>query len=88
MFFSPFMIPIVAILTFGFVAICRSPIGLAIAARISGRTSDPMPEVLDLRDQVDQLRLEMSEMHERVDFTERLLARVNETGQVQAAGRS
>jgi DNA-binding ferritin-like protein len=50
-----------------------SPVGRAIAERIRQKGSVPMrdPELLA---EVDALRQEVSELHERVDFTERLLA--------------
>ena len=75
------------ILIFGggtFVAVSFSPIGKAIAARIrgGGATGESahqlLAEVDDLRAQVadvDQLRAEVAELHERVDFAERLLAK-------------
>jgi hypothetical protein len=50
-----------------------SPVGKALAERIRHQGSVPMrdPELLA---EVDALRQEVSELHERVDFTERLLA--------------
>jgi DNA-binding ferritin-like protein len=50
-----------------------SPVGRAIAERIRQKGAVPMrdPELLA---EVDALRQEVSELHERVDFTERLLA--------------
>jgi hypothetical protein len=50
-----------------------SPVGKALADRIRHQGSMPMrdPELLA---EVDALRQEVSELHERVDFTERLLA--------------
>lgn len=59
-------------------AIVLGPIGRAIGKRILG--SDPGPdlaveaEVDGLRLQVDDLRQSLAETHERLDFTERLLA--------------
>lgn len=50
----------------------KSEIGRAIADRIRGGTSggtDPA-----LVEEVERLRLEVGELHERMDFTERLLA--------------
>ena len=66
------------------VAVSFSPIGKAIAARIrgggaTGETAQQLlAEVDDLRAHVadvDQLRTELAELHERVDFAERLLAK-------------
>ncbi len=50
-----------------------SPVGRAIAERIRQKGAVPTrdPELLA---EVDALRQEVSELHERVDFTERLLA--------------
>jgi hypothetical protein len=50
-----------------------SPVGRALAERIRQKGAIPMrdPELLA---EVDALRQEVSELHERVDFTERLLA--------------
>lgn len=53
-----------------------SPVGKALAERIRhGKQPlapiDPDPA---LYDEIDRLRMEMSEVHERLDFAERLLA--------------
>ena len=77
-------IPIVAILTFGAVFIFRGPIGHAVARAIGGHAGETEVEVAELREQVTQLRLEMSEMEERLDFAERLLARPAATERLQA----
>ena len=62
--------------TIAFVA--YSPIGKAIAARLRGETPGAMaalqgtdPGVLE---ELDRLRQELAEVHERLDFTERLVA--------------
>jgi hypothetical protein len=58
-----------------------SPIGKAVAERIRSRGAVPMqdPELLA---EVDALRRDVSELQERVDFAERLLARTQERQQV------
>jgi hypothetical protein len=58
-----------------------SPLGKALAERVRhGRQPLPAPEVDPaLYDEVDQMRAELSEIHERLDFTERLLAQGRET---------
>ncbi len=58
------------------VGISFSPIGRAIADRLRhGKLPPASPEVDPaIYDELDQLRTEMSELNERVDFTERLLA--------------
>jgi hypothetical protein len=62
-----------------------SPIGRAIAERIRAHGAVPMqdPELLA---EVDALRRDVSELQERVDFTERLLAQSQERQQVGRGG--
>ena len=62
-----------------------SPVGRAVAARIASRGSAADPSVRQLiesqhalADEVDALRDEVTQMQERVDFAERLLARQSE----------
>jgi hypothetical protein len=48
-----------------------SPVGKALADRLRGRVEPPQdPELLA---EVDALRQEVAELHERVDFAERIL---------------
>ncbi len=58
-----------------------SPVGRALADRIRGRTraAEPDPELLH---EVQSLRIEVSELQERVDFAERLLSQRPETGRI------
>jgi hypothetical protein len=60
-----------------------SPVGKALADRIRGKgaIATPDPELLA---EVDSLRAEVSELHERMDFAERLLAQRPEPGKVGA----
>jgi len=62
-----------------------SPIGKALAERIRSRGAVPMhdPELLA---EVDSLRRDVSELQERVDFAERLLAQSQERPQVAKGG--
>jgi len=59
-------------------ALSKTEIGKALADRIRGRSAaaggDPA-----LAEEVERLRQDVSELQERVDFAERLLARVRET---------
>jgi len=60
-------------------ALSKTEIGRAIADRIRGERllgggTDPI-----LVEEVDRLRGEVAELHERMEFTERLLARQRET---------
>ena len=63
----------------GVVQVARSPIGQAIARRLQGRhgqvDADLLADVAALRDQVDMMQQQLSETHERLEFTERLLTR-------------
>jgi ubiquinone biosynthesis protein UbiJ len=53
------------------------PVAAALAKRIAGEHRRPGPEpgeIEDLRADLDQVRRELGEMAERLDFAERLLA--------------
>lgn len=57
-----------------------SPVGRALAERIRGRTAvQHDPEVLA---ELDEIRADLAELHERIDFTERLLAQREEPGRL------
>jgi hypothetical protein len=62
-----------------------SPVGKALAERIRGRGAQAArdPELLA---EVDALRAEVSELQERMDFAERLLAQRQEPGKIGAGG--
>lgn len=61
-----------------------SPVGKALAERIRGQAAlaNRDPELLA---EVDALRAEVSELHERVEFAERLLAQRQEPGKIGAS---
>lgn len=84
---SPFGVPIVMFVMIGLTIILRGPLGQAVADRIRGGGSadaDPrLREELDhLRMEVDDLRGQLTEAQERIDFAERLLARRDEAVQL------
>lgn len=64
------------------IALSFSPVGRAIADRIRGRHAVPAadPAVFE---ELDQLRQDVTELQERVDFAERLLAQTREAGQLE-----
>ncbi|MEP7324876.1 MAG: hypothetical protein ABI836_02915 [Gemmatimonadota bacterium] len=64
------------------VGISFSPLGRALADRIRGRSAGPVPDP-QVYEELDQLRHELSELQERVDFTERMLAKGREAGQLE-----
>ena len=59
------------------VAIFRGPMGKALGDRMAGRQldSDTSADAEALHADMDELRFRLSEVEERLDFTERLLAR-------------
>ncbi len=59
-----------------------SPIGKAYAERIRAKTHELAPPDPQLLAEIDDLRAQMSELHERVDFTERLLAERRDPSQL------
>ncbi len=76
--FMPFMIPIVGIIFGSLVLIAKSPIGQAMARRISGEgrmAADVHEHLAEVQAELEALRGEMAETQERLDFAERLLLR-------------
>jgi len=80
------MIPIVAITGFFGWMISLSPLGKALADRlkhgpqpVSAGTTEEQAELLE---SVEQLRREVAELAERVDFTERLLGQQRVSEQI------
>ena len=64
------------------IALSFSPVGRAFADRIRGRHSAPVPDPA-VYEELDQLRQDVTELQERVDFTERLLAKAREADQLK-----
>jgi hypothetical protein len=63
------------------VFILRGPLGRALGERIGGgarREPADDREIHDLKGDVEELRHQLSEVQERLDFAERLLARQDE----------
>jgi len=63
------------------VAISFSPVGRALADRIRGKGAQTIPDPA-VYEELDQLRQDMTELQERVDFAERLLAKSREAGEI------
>ena len=74
---GPFLVPISLFVSLAAVAIFRGPLGKALGDRLSGRQldADSSAEADALHADMDELRFRLSEVEERLDFTERLLAR-------------
>ncbi len=70
------------------VGISFSPIGRALADRLRhGKVPLEAPQVDPaIYEELDQLRTEMSELQERVDFTERLLSKGTPDAPASAGG--
>ena len=79
------MIPIVAVGGFFAWMIALSPVGKAYAERVRGHkgASGDGEGQGELLESVEQLRREVAELAERVDFTERLLGQQKAAGQLQ-----
>ncbi len=60
-----------------------SPVGKALAERIRHHGAQPAPDP-ELLAEVDALRADVAELHERMDFAERLLAQRQEPGKIGA----
>jgi hypothetical protein len=62
-----------------------SPVGKAYAERLRGRSGDaPGPEEMEqVLQSVEDVRREVAELSERVDFTERMLAQARERGALE-----
>ena len=78
------VVPIVVFLVLGLVGGVYSPIGRAIARRISGEVPQvpgvSTGEMDVLSGDVAELRRELDEVQNRLDFAERLLAQAKEKG--------
>jgi hypothetical protein len=76
-------IPAIIVGVGGLLLLSRSRLGMAVARRVAGDTHDPAyQEQLDaLQDEVLVLRSQLSEMHERIEFAERLLSRPGDIGE-------
>ena len=61
-----------------------SPIGKAYAERIRAKTHELAPPDPQILAELDELRGQVSELHERVDFAERLLAERREAPKLPA----
>jgi len=75
--FLGLMVPMMGLSVVGIFVLGRSLIGEALAQRIAGGSQDPevQEQLLGLREDVALLRGQLQETQERLDFTERMLAR-------------
>jgi hypothetical protein len=70
----PLMVLFVSLAT---VFVLRGPFGRALAERIAGRprTVAEDPDIQELKREVEELRTQLADVQERLDFAERVLAR-------------
>ncbi len=71
-------IPVLSVFFGGLILLSRTAIGKAMARRIGGDrdAGGPAARLEAIEDELDRLRQELGEAHERIDFTERLLGNV------------
>jgi hypothetical protein len=81
---APFLVPMSLFFTVGAVLIFRGPLGKAIGERIAGRPREleHSGDTEELRGELEDLRWRLSELEERQDFTERVLARHKQDDQL------
>lgn len=84
---GPFLVPIVLFITIGAVAIFRGPLGRALGERIAGgsQREDLAHELDAMRQGLEDVRERLIDLEERLDFTERVLARDKEGGRLPPA---
>ena len=77
-------IVVMAFVSIAMVKIFRGPIGQAFARRINPRAGELDPdlvnEVAALRGELEQMHQRLTDAEERIDFSERLLAKKQESG--------
>lgn len=73
-----YFIPVTVIGAIGAVVVLRGPLGQAIAERIRGGTGSELPPEQVLNE-LDDLRSRLTELEERTDFSERMLAQRRES---------
>ena len=78
------MVPIVVFIVLGLIPISFSPVGRALARRIAGesaaRDEREDAEIEALQGDMAELRRELDEVQNRLDFAERLLTQAREKG--------
>lgn len=85
MFDSPVLPMIALFVSTAFVLVLRGPLGKALAERLAGRGRDD-EQVRELRAELDDVRAELTSVHERLDFAERMLAKPRDQHAVGPGG--
>ena len=81
MFSGPEIPMSILFLSLAAIFVLRGPFGRALADRLAGRSGGGADDhdVRELRGDVEALRHELTELQERLDFAERMLARQNKS---------
>ena len=88
MFNGPEIPMSILFLSLAAIFVLRGPFGRALADRIAGRPkSGDDQEIQDLKGEVEELRHQLGDVQERLDFAERLLARQEERAAVLPKSR-
>lgn len=74
---TPFIVPVVMFISIAAMVILRGPIGKALADRMAGRRIEgpPREDGEQVSAELEEMRLRLTELENRVDFAERLLAK-------------
>jgi len=72
---APMIVVTTMLVVGGVTLVLRGPIGRALARRLEGTTAQSDERVLELEARIADLERDRDELHERVEFAERLLAR-------------
>ena len=74
---TPFIVPVVFFISMASVFILRGPLGKALADRLAGRRAQGAEgqDSEAVTTELEEMRLRLTEIENRVDFAERLLAK-------------
>ncbi|MEO8201183.1 MAG: hypothetical protein ABI679_11725 [Gemmatimonadota bacterium] len=91
---APMVVMVVIALSVAAIIILRGPVGKALARRLEGGAQADQSLLHRLEDMearllsAEQTQARVEELEERVDFTERVLAREKPKAQLESGGRS
>jgi hypothetical protein len=72
------LIPVITMFFTGLIGFSFTPLGRALARRLSGAPPELVERVDALERDLEATRHELAEAHERLDFTERTLSQVRD----------
>jgi hypothetical protein len=84
------IVPVAFLVSAAGVVVLRGPLGKALADRIARRGAAPDGRTAEIASQavleLEELKQRLAELEERQDFTERMLTRARERGELGPAG--